>query len=308
MAEPARSTLRNLLPYFSVLKITLCPWALGRYDISMKSESATINHATRASELVTIFKYLSEQSNMYLDDAWGKLLGLEKSSSRYYQSLGAISDSLSSLKSEIGASTLRPASKDMYIGAADALLQYVLVHRLRELTTDHLRKETDSFRLLVLLDDVLAPSANRDVPESKLIEWEGVLDALLKSADEAFEDLALREFVVRQLSSLAWAIRNFDFVGIEGVSRAYGAMAAELARSQGMRGARDRQAATWYQRAKKPLLALGVGIAASSAVAEQTDKLITHAGNVFEVITGAEGEDIKTPREKGLRQDNQRDE
>ncbi len=183
----------------------------------------------------------------------------------------------------------------MYAGAAEALQQYLLVNRMRELTVSHLAAETDAFRLLTLLDDVLAPTANRDVPESKLVEWENTLEELLDSAAEAFDNQALKAFVVRQLTSVQWAIRNFDLVGIEAVSRAYGAMAAELARSQGMEGAQSPKAATWFQRAKKPLLALGIGIAASSAVAEHTDKLITHVGSIYEAVTGdAKGEDNPT--------------
>jgi hypothetical protein len=255
-----------------------------------------IEHTTRAVELVSIFKALAARQNMHLDNAWAQMFDVSKSSQEFYSGLGAISHSLDNLEAEIGGSKLRQASKDLYGGAVKALRQYVLIERLQSLTTDNLKKELDAFRLLTLLDDVLEPTANRQVLIGTLEEWHAALDDLISSASEALDNPVLREFVIRQLSSLQWAIRNYDSLGIEGVSRAYGAMAAELARSQGMRGAQTNEARGWYQRAKKPIVALGIGIAATSVVVEKADNLLTHGGHIYEVVTGATPEKDRKQR------------
>ncbi len=245
-----------------------------------------IEHTTRAVELVTIFQTLADRPNAHLDDAWAKMLGVRKSSFEFYTSIASVARSVAELEAEIMGSHLRPASKTEYQKAVKRLAAYVQVEQIRSLTVDHLKTETDAFRLLTLLDDVLAPNANREIPRSTLEEWDQTLEKLTADAEAAFADEALRKFVVWQLSHLRWAIQNFDFLGIDGLSRAYGAVAAELARSQSMKGAQTGEARKWYTKAKKPLLAVGVAIAATSAVVQQADNLLTHGGHIYEVVTG----------------------
>ncbi|RSU45622.1 hypothetical protein BRX43_18235 [Sphingomonas sp. S-NIH.Pt15_0812] len=184
----------------------------------------------------------------------------------------------------------------MYLGAAGTLQNYVEVTKLQVLTTDELKKEADSFRLLTLLDDVLKPNANRDMPKATLKAWTASVDKLIESATDAIDDATLRAFVIRQLHHLRWAIGNYQFIGIDGISRAYGSMAAEVARSQNMEGGQTDSARSWFQKAKKPIVAIGVAIAASSAVVEQADKLIEHGGNIYEAITH-HGGDAEDPEE-----------
>lgn len=247
-----------------------------------------IEHATRAVELVSIFKSLSSRQNTYLDDGWASMLKVPKSSAEFYTTIGTVSNSLKQLVMEVNSSRLRDASKKLYTDAATELEKYVNVENLRSLTTDHIKKEAETFRLLTLLDDVLEPIASRAVSEKTLNEWDEELTSLIRSASEAIEDKTLLGFVVTQLTSLQWAVRNYDWLGVEGISRTYGAMAAELARSQSMKGAQTDKARSWHQRAKKPIIAIGISIAATSALVEQTDKLLTHGGHVYEVLAGKE--------------------
>jgi hypothetical protein len=249
------------------------------------AEEIEINYHTRASEIVSIFKDLSGGQNRYIALAWAVSFDAEISSDEYYLGLGAISRSLAALHDEIDSSTLRHASKNMYLGAVLALQQYLEVTKIQSLTTDNLKNETDSFRLLTLLDDVLEPNANRDMPKATLKAWTATIDELTESAEEAIEDATLRAFVVRQLHHLRWAIGNFKFIGIDGISRAYGSMAAEVARSQNMKGGQTDRARSWFQKAKAPIVAIGVAIAASSAMVEHADTLIEHGGNIYEAVT-----------------------
>ncbi|HEX8468309.1 MAG TPA: hypothetical protein VF620_10945 [Allosphingosinicella sp.] len=249
-----------------------------------------IQHTTRAVELVTMFQRLAQRPNRQLDDGWAEMLEVSKSSFEYYISIASVARSLAELTAEISGSHLRPTSKTLYLDAVKSLGVYIQVDQLRSLTVDHLKQETDAFRLLTLLDDVLMPNANREISVTDLSKWEEMLDKLIEDADETFQDEALRRFVTWQLSYLRWAIRNYDLLGVDGLSRAYGSVAAELARSQGMKGAQTGEARKWYQRAKKPLLALGVALAATSAAAEQADKLLDHGGSIFEAITGNDDE------------------
>ncbi len=250
-------------------------------------EGEQINHHTRASELVSIFQILGNRKNMHLSRAWAEMLAVGPSSDEFYIALSAISRSLVLLRSEIMESNLRPASKDMYLGAVDSIRQYVLIENMQSRTTNELKNETDAFRLLTLLDDVLLPNANRLIQESKLKEWKTVLVELQNSAKSAFDDLTLRDFVIRQIVHLQWAVENYQYIGIDGISRAYGSTAAELARSQNMQGGQSDKSRSWYQRAKKPIVALGIAIAATSAVVEQADNLLEHGGNIYEAITDA---------------------
>ncbi|MDR6115799.1 MULTISPECIES: hypothetical protein [unclassified Sphingomonas] len=262
------------------------------------AEEVEINHHTRASEIVSIFKALSAGPNKHIAQAWAGLLDAEISSDEYYIALGAISRSLAALHDEIDNSGLRYASKQMYLGAASSFQQYLEVTRIQSLTTDNLKNETDSFRLLTLLDDVLQPNAHRDMPKASLKQWTATVDDLIESAEEAIKDATLRAFVIRQLHHLRWAIGNYRFIGIDGISRAYGSMAAEIARSQNMKGGQTEEARSWFQKAKKPIIAIGVAIAASSAVVEQADNLIEHGGNIYEAIMHHGGDAEPAGKEK----------
>lgn len=254
-----------------------------------------VDHASRAVELVSIFKALRDRpANMQLDDAWADLLQIKKSSRSFYESIGAIADSLDRLEQEIHASRLKEASKQTYLEAADDLRRYVAIDQIRTLTSDHLKNEEDAFRLLTLLDDVLEPIGNRGIPHKVLAEWQETLSSLILDASTSIQNPALREFVINQISSVYWAISNYDYIGIDGISRNYGAMAAELARSRGMKGAGEAETKSWYQRAKKPIIALGIGIAAAGAVVEQADNLLTHGGNVYEALTGGDPDESRS--------------
>lgn len=253
------------------------------------TQEIEINHHTRASEIVSIFRALSSGPNQHIASAWANMLDVEISSDEYYTTLGAISRNLASLHDEIELSPLRDASKKMYLGAVAAFQQYVEVTKIKGSTTDQLKAETDSFRLLTLLDDVLKPNASRDMPKATLKAWLATIDELILSADEALSDPTLNAFVIRQLHHLRWAVGNYRFIGIDGVSRAYGSMTAEIARSQNMKGGQTDGARSWYQKAKRPIVALGAAIAASSAVVEQVDNLVEHGGSIYEAVTDQTG-------------------
>lgn len=261
--------------------------------------TTTVDHSTRAAELVSIFRALGASQNAHMDDAWARLLNVRKSSGEFYNVIGNIAGSLESLKSEIADSRLRDASKNTYVKAANVLTQYVETNRLRELTTNQLHGETDSFRLLELLDDVLPPSGNRSITDKTLAEWLATVQEMIDSAKSAISDSVLRGFIIRQLAQLQWAINNYEFVGVEGISRSYGAMAAELARSTSMKGAQTAEARGWYQSAKKYVVALGVGIAATSVVVEKVDNLLTHGGHMYEAITDQTSDKPKVEKAAG---------
>lgn len=251
-----------------------------------QDETTNIDHNTRASELVSIFQATCRgNANKYMRAAWAELLNVPDSSAEFYEVIGALSRSLAHLKDEILVSSLRGPSREIYIGAVNSFARYLTVDGLNGATTNELRNEHDAFRLLTLLDDVLRPIANRVVPDSLLSTWEQTLDELIEAADKAFEDVTLRRFVSYQLSSLKWAVQNFEWIGVDGISRAFGATTAELVRSQSMQGAQTDQARSWYQKAKAPLVAIGIAIAASSAVVEKADNLLQHGASIYEKIT-----------------------
>jgi hypothetical protein len=250
-----------------------------------EAETDEVDHSTRASELVSIMRRIGAGPNRVIDNAIAAAMDVGQSSAEFYQFVAATTESFAQLVIEIQCSNLRPNSKRMYIEAAGSLSKYLSTNNLSSAYTSSLNSETEPFRLLDLLDDVLAPNANRLVAAGALEEWSSALDNLIAEARLSFEDPTLFQFVMRQLSSLQWAIRNFEHLGIEEISRRYGAMAAELARSSGMKGSHTEKAKGWYQKAKGPIVAIGVAIIGFSAVVDKADDMITHGGHIFETIT-----------------------
>lgn len=183
---------------------------------------------------------------------------------------------------------MRPTSKQTYLTSVAAIELFVQYGPLSSHIVQHVEQQRGHLTRLELLDDVLHPLGHRAVQSATLKDWMQQLSDLVTFAS-AIEADPLRAFVIRHLSSVQWAVQNYDVVGIDGISRAYGAMVAEVVRSQGMAGADRPGAKDWYGKGKKVLVALGISIAASSAVVQQADNLLTHGEHIYQSIGAEDG-------------------
>ncbi|HJO66134.1 MAG TPA: hypothetical protein QF469_12420 [Sphingomonas sanguinis] len=246
---------------------------------------------TLASEVRSVFYHLAQEPNRRMDRAIADNSNTHTGSAAFYEAVASIRANCEQLRHDIEKSRIKAAGKNLYLGAVDTLVSYISVDGLVNKQNHQLRSEAQSFEYLMLIDDVLEPIDSRDIPAGFLEELTAkaqvILDDLLASDIEA----RLKVFLSDQIQRFMWSINTFKIVGIDGLTKAWGAMFAEVARSSGMAGARKPEAEKWYKKAMPVIGAIGLVVTSVSATVEQTDNLLTHGGHIVQVVTGAEGAD-----------------
>lgn len=243
---------------------------------------------TLAGEVYDIFQKLARDPNRYMKAAVSELGEVEVGSAEYHALLTSVLSKCDQLLQDIEASGLRQNSKNLYLGAVQTLTNYLSIESLNSITNSNLKAEKQAFEYLILVDDYLRPLDNRDMPSGFL---EGLRDqamAMLDALTLSGLDLRLRAFLEKQIREFIWTINTFDLLGIEGLSKAWGAMAAEVARGQGMQGAHSPEAKAWYSKALPILGAIGLAVTSVSATVEKVDNTLTHGGNIVKLLTGGD--------------------
>lgn len=250
---------------------------------------------TLATEVREFFESLPLQANRYLNQAIAQSANTGIGSVQFFGVLANVKENCDQLIDDINSSRLKQGSKALYTGAVDILADYLSLESLQSRTTDQLRGETKSFEYLTLVDDVLEPLDNREIPPDFLTKLALQAQTMLDELADSDLEPQLKAFLNRQIEQFVWSINTFKIVGIDGLTRAWGAMAAEIARSQGMQGARKPAAESFYKRALPILGAIGLAVTSVSATVEKTDKLLTHSGHIVAVVTGHDATPKDTP-------------
>ncbi len=246
---------------------------------------------TLATEVREFFTNLITGQNRYINTAIAQTVNTNVGSVQFYSVLATVKSNCDQLIDDINASRLKGGSKALYSGAVTSLANYLSLESLQSITTDSLKGESQAFQYLTLVDDFLDPLDNRDIPVDFLIKIAAQAQGMLDELDASGVDDRLKAFLSKQIKQFMWSIQTFQIVGIEGLTRAWGAMAAEIARSQGMQGSRKTEAQSWYKKALPVLGAIGLAVTSASATVEQADNLLTHGSHIVAVVTGAEHSD-----------------
>jgi hypothetical protein len=246
---------------------------------------------TLATEVRTFFSALAKEPNRGMAQVIAETVNTNIGSIQFYQVLASAKANCDQLADDISASGLKQGSKNLYLGAVSSLAKYISIPSLNGVSNHLLRGEVQAFEYLTLVDDFLDPLDNRDIPKDFLANIGNQAQHMLDDLEESEIDPRLKAFLIKQVRQFIWSIQTFKIVGIEGLTRAWGSMAAEIARSKGMQGARKPDAENWYKRALPILGAIGLAVTSVSATVEQADNLLTHGSHIVAVVTGAEHSD-----------------
>ena len=242
-----------------------------------------MDERTVATEVRELFRELSIGSKPMGKAIAGKFDAPE-GTERFYLVLASLRSKCDQLARDISASPLKESSKGLYLGAVATLSRYIGVDAMFDLSTDELRSESQAFQYLTLVDDFLAPLDFRVVPKPILIELGDKASSILADLQGAGLEPRLTAFLQAQISQFIWALQNYEALGIDGVSRAWGSMASELMRSQGMHGSTAPQAKSWFKKAVPIVGYIGVVVTTASATVERADNLLTHGSHIMEVL------------------------
>ncbi|QCB39191.1 hypothetical protein E5554_15975 [Sphingobium sp. PAMC28499] len=243
---------------------------------------------TLATEVRELFQALARKPNRAMRDAIAQTANTTVGSVEFHQTLAGIKAKCDQLVLDIRASPLKQGSQELYVGAVAALSNYLTLESLNNIVNDSLRGEVKAFEYLTLVDDVLRPLDYRELPEGFLQSLVEKATSMLKDLNESHIDSRLKAHLEKQIRNFLWSIQTFDLIGIEGLTKAWGAMAGEIARSQGMQGARSPEAKKWYSGALPILGAIGLAVTSVSATVEHVDNALTHGGNIVKLLTGGE--------------------
>lgn len=241
---------------------------------------------TLATEVRELFQLLAKRPDRAMQDAFAAQTETSVGSNRFFLALAAAKANCDQLISDINASTLKQGSKNLYTGAVTTLSNYLTLGSLQSASNANLRNEKQAFEYLVLVDDYLRPLDRRSVSEQFLDSLIARANEMLASLGESDVEPRLKAFLSAQISNFIWSVGNYRVLGIEGVTRAWGAMAAEIARSQGMTGSRRPEAQAWYKKALPVLGAIGLAVTSVSATVEKADNLLTHGSHIVSIVSG----------------------
>lgn len=245
---------------------------------------------TLATEVRELFQLLAKKPDRAMQEAFAAHTDTSIGSDKFFLALAAAKANCDQLITDINASSLKQGSKNLYTGAVTTLSNYLTLANLQGTINANLRNEKQAFEYLVLVDDYLRPLDRRSVSDDFLDSLIARANEMLASLGESDVEPRLKAFLAAQISNFIWSVGNYRVLGIEGVTRAWGSMAAEIARSQGMTGSRKPEAQAWYKKALPVLGAIGLAVTSVSATVEQADNLLTHGEHIVKVVTG-EGSD-----------------
>jgi hypothetical protein len=241
-----------------------------------------------AAEIVSTFEAFAGMGNVALITAWANHLHTSPGSPEFFQGIAQVASNLDRLKAEVEAATLSDKSRALYLDAVAIFRQFVSIGALANNTTAHIANQTESFNLLHLLEDVLPSLDVRVINPITLEAVKSDLEELAASLEDAEIDARLKAFLRRQIADLLWAVTNFDVIGLDGLSRVYGAVLSEVHRAAGMKGADAPAARSWLGKARAFGKKMGAGVIFASAVLGAADGAIEHGSHLIDFISGAE--------------------
>jgi len=246
---------------------------------------------TLATEVRAFFQSLAKKPDRLLQEAFANVSNTAVDSDKFFAALSAAKANCDQLTADIHASGLKVGSKQLYANAVNTFANYLRIGHLQSTANSAVRGEAQAFQLLTLIDDYLTPLDARNMSGDFLKSLKKQAQAMMGDLEEANLDPRLKAFLSAQISQFLWSIQNHHIVGVEGISRAWGAMAAEISRSQGMKGA---QKAEYKAFTKKVLPIIGtihLAIMSVSATVQEADKMITSGANMLGIGSADEEKD-----------------
>jgi hypothetical protein len=253
-------------------------------------KEAILGQNTLASELVELCRQVGSHGSTSLRTAWARHVNTDPESPEFLESLAATTRKFRQLRTEIEAAAMSDRARNHLLGAVDTLSRYATTPMLGQ-PSSVLGGQTQAFEYLELMNDLLTPLEGRDLDKKTIKDLTAEANALLTSLNAVDMDPRLKAFLALQISNLIWALRSHHVLGIDGVSRTFGAVAAEMSRAQGMQGAAKPAAKSWFKQAGRHIKNIGIGLAVVTTVVDKADNLLTDGLHLAGLITGGEEND-----------------
>ncbi|WP_336979714.1 hypothetical protein [Altererythrobacter fulvus] len=212
-------------------------------------------------------------------------------SANFLLGINVLAEKFDRLSFEIEEADISERSRKLYQGAAEILRNLMLPPGLLGKTVDHLHNQQNHIDILFMASDTLKRPSLSIPPIELRQELIKTLESAITQTKEADLDAALERLIVSHLETVLFAVRAFEHLGVEGVTRIFGAAVADVTRAAKLPEAKTGTAKQIFKATKTALAAVGGLLIFSGQAAEGAEKLISHGEGVLESLGFAvEGE------------------
>jgi len=224
--------------------------------------------------------------NEQLGLGWARLLQVGTDSPDLFLGVAIFYGKFLELRARISESQLSERAKGLYVGAINQLLMFAAPTQLGSLTTGQLAQHHDKIDLLHLAADALPGEFVADVQPTTLEELCKELEQILASLTDADIEPELRRVISNSLETLLMVLRSYKILGPEGAAKAYGCVAAELARIMHQSQPASKAGKSALQKTIALAKKIGAVVIWTSAVVGGADKLLTDGTDIAKFVTG----------------------
>ena len=223
-------------------------------------------------------------TGMAIQELWAQYWGANYGSAEFWFAYAKYKTKLENLAVLLEKYSKDERSKALFVGAVSRLTGFFTPLYMQN-AVSNLTQLDETFNIIHIASAMIP-----DVPKAKIEA--ATIDAiredvsnLIAELDGVEMELQLKLFLKSNFTFLRWAINNYDKVGIDGLSKAYGMVASEFMRAWGDQNTEPAKAEPWWQNAKAKLKLIGEGVIWSEKFASGADKLLTHADDIVDALT-----------------------
>ncbi|VXD02892.1 hypothetical protein [Sphingomonas sp. 8AM] len=225
------------------------------------------------------------QPNVLLQVAWANYWGTEYGSSAFWFAYSQYLEKFERLSVEIVARAKDDRSRSLFLSAINKLKGPLDASYLGS-SVSSLAGLDETFNIIHLANSIIPEKAAPTIEVATLQAVVARLVELREGLAESEIDVDLKTFLRSQLVFLEWAAANFEALGIEGLSKAYGMVASEVVRTWGVAAtSEDVSSDPWWGKARATLRLIGEGVIWSEKVAGGADKLLGFPEHLSKAIT-----------------------
>lgn len=235
-----------------------------------------------AHEVVSTLENLIQgDPNSALPNAWARLLKVEPDRASFALAISAVLSKFDALEDELARADLSDRARSLYTAALGSLRPLVDPLTMAGKRVAELSKHRQQLDILHLAVDALHSVPAPDIPEVEKADLVRKFQELLAEVSESEIEAGLKRLLLAHLTTLLNALLTYETLGVHGLARVYGVIAAELMVLNPVAEKAPEATRSIYAKAYKLAKRVGGVIVWASAVAEGTSALVDNTSEIF---------------------------
>lgn len=219
-----------------------------------------------------------------LQNLWAAYWGTQFATSEFWFSYAQYCMKLEELGRQLNVYAKDERSRELFLGALERLKAHFNVSYLAH-NASNIAGLDETFNIIYLSSAILPPSRNKPVEPATAEAIAIQIDEMVEQLSESDIPDDVQAFLKSQFVILKWAACNYQSIGIDGLSKAYGMVASEFMRVWGGEQSEKANKDPWWKGARDKMKLIGEGVIWSEKLASGAEKLIGHADDVAGLFT-----------------------